>query len=188
MASVVEALDDAVSVYFDAYQSTLVSPDPVDVYRRLEQEIITDPMDIVRKEIRNDRFDEDLLRLCHGHEIIDPWNRRLKPASIIIVEEPFGRLREGMQELIHTVVYIDLPLEIALCRRIMRNLTYDYISEPVDARLNHVLDYVKSFHDGEGMAIRLLQENLKATSDLIYDGLRPKEQLAAELVAHISSL
>ncbi|SEO06908.1 AAA family ATPase [Paenibacillus sp. OV219] len=188
MERTVQQLEDSVSFYFDAYTSTIVSPDPVDVFQRLVDGIVTDPLDIVRNEIRNDKFIEDLQSLYDGNEIIDPWNRRLKPAKYIIVEEPFGRLREGMNELIHTVICIDIPLEISLCRRLIRNLTYDYINEPVDARLEHVLGYIKGYHDGEGMAIRLLHEKLKETSDLRYDGLKPKDELVNNLLAYIKAI
>ncbi|QHW34022.1 hypothetical protein GZH47_26665 [Paenibacillus rhizovicinus] len=188
MERTVEVLDDSVSFYFDAYQSTLISPDPADVYQRIVTGEIADPMDVVRKEIKNDKFVADLKALRQGHEIIDPWNRKLQPAKYILVEEPFGRLREGMDELIHTVVCIDLPLEIALCRRVIRNLTYDYRIEPAESRLDYVLNYVKGFHDGEGMAIKWLQEKLKETSELILDGLHPKERLVEELVTSITNL
>ncbi|AZN41153.1 nucleoside/nucleotide kinase family protein [Paenibacillus albus] len=188
MERTTELLEDSVSFYFDACTSTLVSPDPADVYQRLIDGIVTDPLDIVRNEIKNDQFIEDLQALYEGNEIVDPWNRRLKPAKYIILKEPFGRLREGMDALIHTVICIDIPLEIALCRRLIRNLTYDYVNDPVDARLDQILSYIKGYHDGEGRAIRLLHEKLKETSDLRYDGLKPKDELVNNLLAYIEGI
>lgn len=39
-----------------------------------------------------------------------------------MVEEPFGRARQEMREAIDLVAIIDLPLEVALARRIRRNI------------------------------------------------------------------
>ncbi|MCU6713059.1 hypothetical protein M6D81_30605 [Paenibacillus sp. J5C_2022] len=49
-----------------------------------------------------------------GDEVIDPWNRKLKPANVILLEEPFGRLREGMEEIADFVACMDLPLDLAI--------------------------------------------------------------------------
>ncbi|MFC5528348.1 hypothetical protein [Cohnella yongneupensis] len=188
MERTVEILNDSVSFYFDAYKSTLTFPDLDDAFRRISEGEVKDPLDILRYEIRNDKFYEDLCRLSQGYEVTDPWGRKLKPAKYIILEEPYGRLREGMNALIHTSVCIDVPLEISLCRRLIRNITYDLVKETAETRLDNVLEYIKSYHEGEGMAIKLMYEALKEESDLIFDGLKPKELLVQELINYIRGI
>lgn len=82
-----------------------------------------------------------------------------------------------MDALIHTSICIDIPLEISLCRRLIRNITYDYVKEAAETRLDHVLAYLKSYHDGEGIAIQFMYEALKEDSGLLLDGRKPKELL-----------
>jgi len=177
----VELLEDAVSFYFDAYQSTLRFPD--DLFERINRGEKVAP-----HEVRNDEFLRDLTQLHNGMEVTDPWNRKLMPAKFIIVEEPFGRLREGMDAIIHTSVCIDLPLEISLCRRMIRNLTYDYVNEPPQERLDRILNYVTSYHDFEGKAMRHLYEHLKLRSDLLLDGLKSKETIVQQLLEHLKEI
>ena len=49
----------------------------------------------------------------------------------IIVEEPTGRRREGMEDLIDLLVFIDIPLEIALTRILLRAI-YHSDDEAID--------------------------------------------------------
>lgn len=137
---------------------------------------------VVPSEIKNDAFIIDLKRLINGEEIIDPWGRVLRPAKYIILEEPYGRLRTGMSELIDYSVCIDIPLEISLCRRIIRNITYDYKHDSAEDRMNKILKYVMDYNNVEGKAIKYLYDMIKEKSDIKLDGLKPKEVLVKELV------
>ena len=107
-------LDDAVPFYLDDYASTHQPPeDLADWYRRG-----TDPY-----EWKNPRFLQDLRHLRSGMPITPPTSdREIKPARIILMEEPFGRTREGMDKLVDFVACIDVPLDIALARRTLRVL------------------------------------------------------------------
>lgn len=52
----------------------------------------------------------------------------IKPSPLIIIEEPFGRERQELKDLIDFVIYLDLEPEIALARRIVeliQNLRHD---------------------------------------------------------------
>ncbi|PWV94488.1 uridine kinase [Paenibacillus cellulosilyticus] len=178
MEKTVEMLEDAVSFYFDAYQSTLHYPDQL--FERLQAGEFVDP-----SEIKNDSFIRDLRELINGSTIVDPWGRTIHPAQTIVVEEPFGRLREGMSELIDGSVSIDIPLEISLSRRIIRNLTYDYINDSEEVRLAKVLQYVEGYNQYEGKVMRHLQQMVNARADVLLDGLKPADELVEELVSYI---
>jgi uridine kinase len=178
MEKTVETLGDAESFYFDAYQATLQYPE--DLFARLQAGEFVDP-----SEIKNDSFIRDLRNLINGTTVIDPWGRTIQPAQTIVVEEPFGRLREGMSELIDVSVSIDIPLEISLSRRIIRNLTYDYINDSTEDRLAKVLQYVSDYNLYEGKVMRFLQQTVNAHSDVLLDGLKPLEVLVDELATHI---
>lgn len=55
--------------------------------------------------------------------------RILRPATYIVLEEPFGREREDMKELIDFVIALDTPLEVALARRLLEIPEIPYFIE-----------------------------------------------------------
>lgn len=175
-------LPDSVYFIFDAYQKTLYFPSR-ELFQKLQETQQISPTDI-----RNNKFYEDLTKLYNGEEIIDPLNRKLKPSKFIILEEPYGRFREGMSEIIHKSVYIEVPPEISLSRRLLRNIHNDYKEEKADQILHHIRDYLLNFINGEGYALRLLSQYLKETADIIVDGLKPSKEIALEVLNHIKPL
>ena len=108
-----DKLVDAISFHFDDYASTNKYPD--DFVEWLKKG--ADP-----KLVQNPDFNRDLYELVQGRSIKLPNNQMVKSEKYIIVEEPFGRGRGGMAELIDFVVCIDIPLEVALARRILRGI------------------------------------------------------------------
>ncbi|WP_040951446.1 uridine kinase family protein [Gorillibacterium massiliense] len=68
----------------------------------------------------------------------------LKPGKIILLEEPFGKQREEVADLIDFVIYLDISPELSLGRRIydlIKNLKHD--PEALLSLLDHFLsDYL----------------------------------------------
>ena len=112
--SVTDLFDDSVSFFFDDYGSTHQYPADLAAW-------INNGLDPHRW--KNPRLLEDLRLLSYGKPVTLPDSEKtIHPARIIVMEEPFGRTREHMDELVDFVACIDLPLEFALARRIMRAL------------------------------------------------------------------
>ncbi|SER23606.1 Uridine kinase [Gracilibacillus ureilyticus] len=174
----VKILDNAVSFYFDAYDSTLMFPE--NVMEKLSNGDIISPADV-----KNDLFMEDLKLLVSGHAVTDPWGRTLQPSDIIILEEPYGRLRQEMDMLIHKLIVIDLPMEISLARRILRNINKDFAAKTPEERLEQVNEYLTGFVNGTGWANAYLYNLLKETSDYTIDGLQSAEIMADQLKDYI---
>ena len=65
----------------------------------------------------------DLLELRQGRPIHRLQTKHvMMPTPIIVVEEPFGRSRPELGVLIDFVAVLDTPLEVALARRLLREL------------------------------------------------------------------
>jgi uridine kinase len=131
---------------------------------------------------------EDLLALKAGRTL---RNRKtgvsIDPSAVIVVEEPFGRLRESLRDMIDFAVLIDTPHDIALARSLLRELVSE--GAEVDAnkfRLMHI-KWLKGYLRAHE-TLCLLQEKLKAHADLILDGARPSEQLVRQLMVAVSSV
>src|SRR5689334_8912408 len=72
-------------------------------------------------EFETPQFVSDVKTLKSGKSIIHPESAlEVQPAAILIIEEPFGRSRKVMQGLMDLVAYIDVPMEIAHTRKILR--------------------------------------------------------------------
>jgi uridine kinase len=69
------------------------------------------------------KLTEDLLELRQGRPIRHSVTKLVTiPTPIIVVEEPFGRSRPELRALIDFVAVLDTPLEVALARRLLREL------------------------------------------------------------------
>jgi uridine kinase len=95
---------------------------------------------------------------------------------MIIVEEPFGRARTPMRNLFDLAIHIDLPLEISLARRLLRDFVPESgeLDEPGTARLR---DYLAQYLRGGAAAYQAIDQMARETSDVILDGLSDRSQL-----------
>ena len=94
----------------------------------------------------------------------------VRPRETIVVEEPYGRLREEIAQSIDLVAFIDVPMHIALARRLKRQAEKGTDVAPF---LNYYLDLG---HAGYAEQAR----QLRSSSDLVLDGTRAIEVLAEE--------
>jgi uridine kinase len=116
---VAEMLGDAVTFYYDNYPHDT----PSDSYKWLKEGLNLNL-------IRTPQFTEDLLLLKSGKSVTPPMYREgrehgmvVKPAAFIVVEEPFARARSEVSGLIDLAVYINVPFEIALGRKWLREFS-----------------------------------------------------------------
>lgn len=176
--AVTSLLDNAVSFYFDDYESTHQIPEDI----RLWLAGGVDP-----HQWRSPRLLADLRLLSHGTAVVPPdSNRTVEPASVIVMEEPFGRTREHMEELVDFVACIDLPLEHALARSVLRKLdgvsqeqTSEECLEELRGQLQWYLESGRDVYYG-------VNEHVKKECQLVLDGRRPVAELAQEIVDNVS--
>ncbi|QGQ96624.1 hypothetical protein EHS13_17950 [Paenibacillus psychroresistens] len=94
-------------------------------------------------EIDDPKYLEDLFTLLSNGSIINPHTKlEVKSTKFIILDEPFGRSRYRMNEIIDLSVHIEIPLEIALARRIQRQLMKD---EEPEAFMKFAKEYIPNY-------------------------------------------
>lgn len=163
-----DKLVEAISFHFDDYVLSNKYPD--DLFTWLREG--ADP-----KLVLNPDFLRDLFELAHGSTIELPHNNQLlEPAKYIIVEEPFGRGREGMADLIDFVVCIDIPLEVALARRLLEGIQQARSS--TDETLKHVNEYLSQYLMGVRDLYKIINSKVLSDCDVILNGLEPTEIMA----------
>jgi len=171
-------LGEAATFNYDHYPNE-IPPDP---YRWLKE-----GMDL--NLIKTPQFTADLHALKHG-EAVRPPNGGLvvHPAPFIAVEEPFARAREEVSGLIDLAVYIDVPFEIALARKWLRE--FSARAESLEERGEFSYESFAGFIYEE-MFLYLLTRRDEYVSwhyqalkncDLVLDGMKSVDALAEEVV------
>ena len=119
-------------------------------------------------------------------------NPIVESAPFVVVEEPFGRMREETGPLIDLVVCLDLPLHIALARRLKRHagLSSTWAENSADdagrllihsGNTAFVVGYLEAYlRFGHRMYENQLARLLE-TSDLVLDATRPSSEIAAHV-------
>ncbi len=169
-------LGDATTLFFDDYAS--VSTYPTDIGAWVRDGADPDAW-------KTPRFAGDLTALRRGRPISPPdGGARRASARHIVVEEPFGRARREMREAIDLVAMIDLPLEVALARRIRRNIR-PALDDGADgaACLQDLGRFLDAYLDHQMREGYLAAHRVAlASCDVTLDGLRPIEELAERVV------
>ena len=126
-------------------------------------------------EFQTPQFFSDILALKNGKSILHPdTNQKVEPARFLFIEEPFGRSREGISELIDFSIYVDIPLEIALARRLLRmsNLISQGNSDiTIEEHLQWYLRVGRNFYIA-------VERGARKNCDLIVDGLLSTDEMA----------
>jgi uridine kinase len=117
-----------------------------------------------------------------GSEVLHPNGTTvLPPTRYIVVEEPFGRERQEMAPLIDFVAVIDVPLEIALARRLRRTVGRGLEQWSAEQVLKHIDSYLKAYLELGSTLYRTVNTRALASCDLAVDGRKPVEQLAEQI-------
>ena len=149
-----------------------------------------------------DKLTEDLAELRKGNSITYPIaNRSIRPRKYLVIEEPTGRTRKGMNDKIDFLVYINLPLEISFTRVLMRSLEqsedkginafYETIGPQFEpkfsekpTKLMHIMYWQLKMYLQEHRQLYLNDHlvNMK-DADLIIDGMKTSEELTKEILS-----
>lgn len=96
----------------------------------------------------------------------------------IILDYPFAYRHKAMSELLNFTIFIDTPLDVALCRRIQR----DYKNTKTEIIQNDITNY----HDRGRNAYLNMLSTVKPNSDYIVDGLLPIETIIELIIQEIT--
>lgn len=112
-----------------------------------------------------------------------------EPLDYIILDYPFGYGNRLVGQYINLAVFIDVPLDVALARRIIR----DYTSREENTNVADVeevslagLDKELRFYLSRSRSTYArMPEMQKPTSDLVVDGTKTPEEIAYKIIEHI---
>lgn len=177
----VQELEDAVGLYFDDYNPHLFpnSHYPEDQAQWLAEGAQPDCWS-------TPQMTTDLQALLRG-ETVKHHNGKhiLEPARFIVLEEPFGRTRAAMKDLINYVILINTPLEVALARRLLREAEYSEYKEHPDKFGHSVFNYLSIYIDLARPMYLAVNEYVYKDCDLILDGLKSLPEMVNEAASQV---
>ena len=111
---------------------------------------------------------------------LDPLERDIRQirdsgaCDFLILDYPFAYCHKQIAPCIDAAFFIDTPLDVALARRVLRDLG-DASGEEIRADLRAYLDFARPAY------LQMLKDVLPS-SDYVIDGTKPPEEIAAEIV------
>ena len=170
--AIAQGLGDAACFYFDDYGEAMQQPDD-------GLQWIAAGADLT--EFVLPQFGQDVETLRRGEPVVTPTGRRVEPAPYLVIEEPFGRGRSDMAALVDFSVCIDVPMEIALARRLL-DAAARWTGTP-EQRLEWIDTYLNTYlFQGMREVYIAINEAVKANSDLVLDGTAPVEANAQKVI------
>ena len=133
------------------------------------------------------QFDADVRALKNGISIIHPETKKeIKPNPFLILEEPFGRGRVALHDLIDFVVYVDTPLEVAYIRKISRKNNFLPWEDDPDVFIAHLRENMEWYLRVGRSFYLAIAERVRENCDLIVDGTCSTEQIADKIIKAIN--
>lgn len=178
LREVAKSIEDSVSMIWDDYDHLvkLDFEDPI--------EWVADGCDT--NKWKTVQFIENLRSLKNGKPIQHPISKeKINPAKYILVEDPTGRTRTEMAELIDYLIFIDLPHEISLARTLNRELNNEEKWKTPEELVKILKFYTQRYLDWFYSALKIIEKRLRDDADLIVDGLTPTTELAKIVVYNI---
>jgi len=113
-------------------------------------------------EFQRKSLAEVLTQLKNGQAILHPASKeKLVPTNLIIFDAPLGRLHQETGRYIDIMVHIEVPLDILLCRRILRDLKETATKNDIIKEVEFYLNHSRPLY---------IDDDLKESADLIIDG------------------
>jgi uridine kinase len=90
--------------------------------------------------------------------------RAIRPAPVILAEAPMGRAHSASAALIDTLVWIDLPLDVALARNLLA------LGRQPDAQAHWFETYLEDYLRTTRLILMHQQKVVRPCADIILDG------------------
>jgi len=133
------------------------------------------------------KFTADVAALKRGKNVVSPVSgENILSNEFIVIENPIGRCSNKMAEVINLMVVIDTPLDIALARRLLRDIDFlrrkaeeDLSSATKEGIIKQIFqsfgDQLQGYLDDGRKLYITVQKQVMSDCDLILDGRKPVE-------------
>lgn len=131
---------------------------------------------------------EGLSSLQRGEAIVEPrGGRRIDAHDLLVFETHYGRAHKATAPFIDWLCWLDVPLDIALARK-LRNFAHDFRRAPKpDAPFAWLDDYLDNYLDCVHGLLTQQRERVSQDADQILDGTLSPDPLAAMVLQAVAN-
>ena len=127
---------------------------------------------------------DDLRKLKAGESILSPvTGKTIRPKKYVIFDSPLGYTHTETAAFIDYMIFIDTPLDVAMARRMLRNLDMN----PSDSAISDLKMGATAYLEYGRQAFLEMDKQVKPTCDLILDGCLLVDDLAKEIIVAVKS-
>ena len=174
-----ELLQDAVMLCFDDYDESTVHPEDLHTWFAAGADY---------NVWKTPTLTSDVLSLTTGNDIISPIDgSNIPTAKYIVFDAPLGRAHSDTGRFIDFMVFIDTPLDIAMARRLLRDIaTNTEKSAQNSVKCLHL--NLSSYLDGGRLLFLEFENQIKGNCDIVLDGRLTVDELAATICQRLRQL
>jgi len=122
---------------------------------------------------------KNLEELKNNKSTIHPVSNQILPATpFIIFDAPLGRLHQETGKFIDIMIHLDVPLDVLLCRRLLRDFKEQNNTKDLLEEMLFYLEHSRPLY---------LDKELKDTADLVVDGMLSPEQELTDVITYIKN-
>ncbi len=167
-----ELLQDAVILCFDNNDDTTVHPEDLHAW-------LTAGADY--NVWKTPGLTRDLQSLTTGNPITSPVDgSTITAAKYIVFDAPLGRAHVDTGRFIDFMVFIDTLLDIAMARRLLRDITSHTAQAAADS-IKSLVANLSSYLSGGRLLYLELENQIKSNCDIVLDGRLTVDELAATI-------
>lgn len=123
----------------------------------------------------------DLQLLKAGYPITSPVDgSKIPPAKFILFDAPLGRTHFETGRFIDFMVFIDTPLDVAMARRLLRDILGD-AEQGAEDTITRLKANLSRYLDGTRLLYLEFQNQMKRTCNLVLDGRLTVDELATAI-------
>ncbi|MHA2038124.1 MAG: hypothetical protein ACW98X_16935 [Promethearchaeota archaeon] len=138
---------------------------------------------------RTEEFVEDIHSLLKGKSIKHPISKKvIHPAKYILVEDPTGRIRNVMSNIIDFLIFIEVPFEVSLVRLLNRELNNTQRWGNSDQMIQFFKQYMSDYLPFYYPMYKYVEERVRKDADLIVNGLQSVDEIAENVVSKLNDL
>jgi hypothetical protein len=178
--SLAATLGDAVTIHFDDYE-TATSLTVAEIVREMRAGRVSD-------DVASPQLAVDLAALKNGGAVSRPDEGRIGPAKYVLFEMPMGRAYGPTSRLIDLVVWIDIPLDMALARKLREYAGLAAEGTGPDGPRDFVVwldGYLENYLGGVRDMLEMQRDRIAGSADMTIDGTMEPEVAAARAAQEI---
>jgi len=172
--SICRKLPDATAIHFDSYEKA-TGRSFEDIRRWMQ-----DGADF--NQLQCPGLVEALEELKSGRPVVDPLTgRHIPPGDRIIFEMPLGREHKQTKGFIDLLVWIDIPRDIALARKLIQHSG----ACPPSEFSGWIRGYLETYLSGLRELMEIQKQRVSPDADIVIDGTEGLEAMTQKAVSQI---